>query len=208
MNLNSLKNITSRKDLCPETINSKIELITLENDNKEYVLKTCPSSLENEFKIMTSIKNKNIAKPKGMLNTNSYMIKYYPKGNFASRSPMKSNDLVLYFLQMCKTIEYLHSLNICHLDIKLANFVESNKRIVKLIDFGHAMRSNCKINTTLGTHVFNSPERYTGSYNGLKADIYSLGKCLLLLMTGFTPFRTVNDQCPKYKAFKSTPNMF
>lgn len=47
----------------------------------------------------------------------------------------------LYTYQMCRSLGYLHSLGICHRDIKPQNLlVDSRSHVLKLCDFGSAKR--------------------------------------------------------------------
>lgn len=55
---------------------------------------------------------------------------------------------------MIRAVAYIHSLNICHRDIKPHNFVIKNNRIL-LCDFGAAKRMRSgEENSTSATYVF------------------------------------------------------
>ena len=44
------------------------------------------------------------------------------------------------FIQIADAMEYLHSMNVCHRDIKLDNILIENKTSsIKLIDFGFSV---------------------------------------------------------------------
>lgn len=55
--------------------------------------------------------------------------------------PLPTLLVRLYTYQMCRSLGYLHSLGICHRDIKPQNLlVDSRSHILKLCDFGSAKR--------------------------------------------------------------------
>jgi serine/threonine protein kinase len=80
-------------------------------------------------------------------------------------------------LQLCSTIEYLHSKQIYHLDLKPDNLMITLRgKNLKLIDFGHAMTDSD--NSTLGgTKGFSPPEQSENTFTTTN-DIYSIGKVI------------------------------
>lgn len=109
-------------------------------------------------------------------------------------------DAALIFKPIVEAINYLHSKNIVHRDVKLENFIFSDQNkysCIKLIDFGVSKKlekkqKSCnkkfvKMTTIIGTPEYMSPEIITGSYND-KCDVWSLGIILHLLLVGYFPF--------------------
>jgi serine/threonine protein kinase len=118
--------------------------------------------------------------------------------------PYTDNMAYKLLLEMAKCIKICHDLNIVHLDVKCENFIVKNKQLfnnsndiddgnVVLIDFGHAeIYINEKIEKlkkghSYGTIFYLCPEGYQKIYSS-KSDIWSLGICLALLLTGDYPF--------------------
>jgi serine/threonine protein kinase len=112
------------------------------------------------------------------------------------------------FVKMLKCVKSIHDRNIAHLDIKCENFVMISSKIdnpiVMLIDFGHAEHIEddpSKYTCQYGTTYYLCPEGYNHQY-GFPSDIWSLGICFHLLLTGHYPFdeygnfkkEIINDQ--------------
>jgi serine/threonine protein kinase len=89
-------------------------------------------------------------------------------------------------------MNYLHSLNITHRDIKLENILIDDKLNVKIIDFGFGTCSpkTKLLNFYCGTPSYMPPEIVQKKeYLGPFADIWSIGVLLFTLLCGVFPFR-------------------
>ena len=98
----------------------------------------------------------------------------------------------LLFLQLCWAVEFLHLQGCWHLDLKLSNVLLDHNCNVKLSDFGCSVfNQQDEFGFKRGTFGYMAPEVLnlsTGqTYDTYKADIYSLGICLYVLMTGKLP---------------------
>ena len=103
----------------------------------------------------------------------------------AERRPDKATARK-WVLQLCDALAYLHAKQIIHRDIKPANLlVTHNGKNLKLIDFGC---SDADAFTVLkgpaGTASFAAPELRNGADVDNRADIWSLGKVIALLLPG------------------------
>jgi len=89
-------------------------------------------------------------------------------------------------LQLLEAVKYLHSKLVCHLDLKPDNVLLSGAGDVRLCDFITAVQLvdvKQQMMGKCGTPQFRAPEVETGgAYNGLKADIYSLGRTVQVAM--------------------------
>ena len=87
----------------------------------------------------------------------------------------------------------------CHRDIKLENIVLEADLRVKLIDFGIACKFDPSIgmSSTVGTMVYMAPEMLQREKHPYyeKADLYSIGIVLFVMLTGCFPFSDVYTEC-------------
>ncbi|XP_063827723.1 PAS domain-containing serine/threonine-protein kinase [Ostrinia nubilalis] len=116
---------------------------------------------------------------------------------FIERRPRLDEPLLSYiFRQIVQAVEYLHSLNILHRDIKDENIIIDNKFHVKLIDFGSAtfMSKDTLFSTFYGTTEYCSPEVLAGNkYAGPELEMWSMGITLYVLTFFVNPFSDIED---------------
>ncbi|XP_053615608.1 PAS domain-containing serine/threonine-protein kinase [Plodia interpunctella] len=116
---------------------------------------------------------------------------------FIERRPRLDEPLLSYiFRQIGQAVEYLHSLNILHRDIKDENVIIDNKFHVKLIDFGSAtfMSKDTLFSTFYGTTEYCSPEVLAGNkYAGPELEMWSMGITLYVLTFFINPFLDIED---------------
>lgn len=80
-----------------------------------------------------------------------------------------------------------HALSIAHLDVKLDNVLVSEDGQAKLCDFGLA--DLVPVTRSVATPLYSPPEIIqVGKCNG-KADMWSLGVCVFILLCGYPPFQ-------------------
>jgi len=119
---------------------------------------------------------------------------YAPKGDLLdylvlpNESALKEKYAKILFKRILKGVQAMHSIKICHRDIKLNNILFDENYNPKICDFGSAIQVNGgrRLYIICGTRGFAAPEIFknVGGYNGIKADIFSLGVTLLRLVTG------------------------
>lgn len=110
---------------------------------------------------------------------------------------IKINKAKEIFLALTKAIDYCHTKGVSHRDLKLDNILINHEGVIKLIDFGFAVRKmndDDKISDFCGTPSYMCPEIVQRQpYDGFKADIWALGVLLYRLLNGRYPFRGTND---------------
>ncbi|KAH0789194.1 CAMK family protein kinase [Histomonas meleagridis] len=90
------------------------------------------------------------------------------------------------FSQIIFGLNYIHSQNILHRDIKITNIFLFKNGFVKIGDFGISREINGYdlARTIIGTPYFMAPEIIAGKPYGFPADVWSAGCILFELMTG------------------------
>lgn len=80
-----------------------------------------------------------------------------------------------------------HKMSVGHLDVKLDNCLVSQQGEAKLCDFGLA--EQVPTNRNVATPLYSPPEIITTGRCNEKADMWSLGVCLFILVSGYPPFQ-------------------
>ena len=112
-------------------------------------------------------------------------------------------DIAIDFLiQIFESIDYLHSLNIVHCDIKPENYVVIFHRkgdeipLLKLIDFGNIRKipqNNQKLFNFSGTKEYMAPEALENTGFNEKIDEWAAGIIMYNMLTGVDPFTAEDD---------------
>ncbi|XP_076617089.1 mitogen-activated protein kinase kinase kinase 8 [Chaetodon auriga] len=107
-----------------------------------------------------------------------------------SCGPMREFEIIWVTKQVLRGLEYLHSHNVIHHDIKPSNIVLMSNKAV-LVDFGLTvqMTEDMYIPRDLrGTEMYMSPELVLCRGHNTKVDIYSLGTTIIHMQTGSPPW--------------------
>ncbi|KAL1968981.1 hypothetical protein VTN77DRAFT_815 [Rasamsonia byssochlamydoides] len=113
-----------------------------------------------------------------------------------NRGPLETEHVRDFMLQLISAVEFMHSNGLYHRDIKPENIFLTQDGSMKLGDFGLATRSSWCYEACVGSDRYMAPEQYdpppTG-YSPAKADIWSIGICLLNILFARNPFVTPTE---------------
>jgi len=94
-----------------------------------------------------------------------------------------------YFRQLIDALEYLHSKEIAHLDLKLENLVLGEDFLLKIIDFDCAYKKHDLFVISRGTKNYRAPEIIRNRCKKpMSADIFSAGIILFTLKYANLPY--------------------
>ena len=111
-------------------------------------------------------------------------------------SPMTTEAIWMYFIQICRGVHEMHQADVVHRDIKPANILRAGGGVVKLADLGVAKFLKADLaHTVIGTPYYMPPELWKQKPYNESSDVWALG-CLLYEMAAFkVPFdgRSIQD---------------
>ena len=138
-------------------------------------------------------------------------------GFLLQEAPFSQKETREIVTQVCRALWVLHSLNAVHRDVKPENIILRGREAV-LIDFDAARLYKPEEDAdtqVLGTTGFAAPEQYGLSQSDLRADIYSVGILINVMLTGQHPSRKlaggrlgrVVRRCTQVNPEKRYPNI-
>ncbi|KAF1836021.1 Pkinase-domain-containing protein [Decorospora gaudefroyi] len=166
--------------------------------------KVIPFGLEREICIMKLLDHPNIVRLYDIWENRDelYLIMEFVEGGelfsyIHEQGGLSEIHTVHIFRQIIAALIYCHRINIHHRDLKPENILlDRDTMTVKLVDFGMAALQPVgkKLTTPCGSPHYAAPEVIkTISYDGAKADVWSCGVILYVLLTGTPPFNYSGD---------------
>ncbi|KAG2446603.1 hypothetical protein HYH02_008588 [Chlamydomonas schloesseri] len=113
------------------------------------------------------------------------------KGHYSEKEAAKAMAVLLDF------VSFMHSKGIVDRDLKPDNILlsdDTDSAAIKMIDFGTGefVKEGQMLTQNVGTAQYMAPEVFKGKYDQ-RADIWSLGVIMYILLVGFMPFGGKND---------------
>ena len=149
---------------------------------------------------MQKLKQNSVVKIYETFETSKYLIiimEYVSGGDLLSfvkkRNKLTEKSARYIFRQLINGLEYIHSQNIIHRDIKLDNLLLDIHNNIKICDFGVGkFVKNRKeiLYDQCGTPAYIAPDILKNSgYEGPPVDIWSAGVVLYAMLSGMVPFK-------------------
>ncbi|XP_004492544.1 CBL-interacting protein kinase 18-like [Cicer arietinum] len=173
--------------------------------DKEKILKVgMIDQIKREISVMRLVRHPNVVELYEVMasKTKIFIVMEYAKGgelfNKIAKGKLKVDVARRYFQQLVSAVDFCHSRGVYHRDLKPENLLLDENENLKISDFGLStfVESNCKdglLHTTCGTPAYVSPEVINRKgYDGSKADIWSCGVILFVLLAGYLPFHDQN----------------
>jgi serine/threonine protein kinase len=163
----------------------------------------------NEIKIVMNLHHPSITKCYGYYEyyTNNKKIEiigiindFYYKGSLMDKindpnSPPSYEMKMKWVNQIASAIDYLHSQNKVHRDLKPVNIFISDSDDAVLGEFGLARDFSCSsLNSVAGTLYYMAPEVINGESYTPKVDVYSYGIVLYEIIFNKTPYKFEQHQ--------------
>ncbi|KAL8215156.1 hypothetical protein R6Q57_004605 [Mikania cordata] len=174
--------------------------------DKEKVLRVgLTNQIKREISVMKRVRHPNILQLYEVMATKTkiYFALEYAKGGelfdkIANAGKLKEQIAHKYFQQLINAVDFCHSRGVYHRDLKPENLLLDENENLKVSDFGLSALAESKhqdglLHTTCGTPAYVAPEVITRrGYDGDKADVWSCGVILYVLLAGYLPFHDSN----------------
>lgn len=177
-------------------------------DKAELQLNEMTQHIKKEITLLTTLHHPNIVRGLDVLNsrTKIFLVMEFVGGGdlhsvLTARKRFTENEARSLFRSLVESLAYCHEKGVFHRDLKLENLLLTSSGQLKVCDFGlasvRALNSQnadlCK--TIVGTEDFSPPEILQNiPYHGDKADMWSAGIILYIMIAGYSPFSGRNPR--------------
>lgn len=150
--------------------------------------------MQNEMNILTRINHPHIPRIVDCFETENdfFLVEEYFEGNtlehiIQEKKGIDEKKALEWIIQIAKILNFLHQMEnpIIYNDLKPSNMIAAPDESIKLIDFGSAREKGSETTFLSGTIGYAAPELYKGGPIDRATDIFSLGKVMYYMLTGF-----------------------
>jgi serine/threonine protein kinase len=160
---------------------------------------------ELEYSVARNLDHPNVVRALdyGFHGPSPYLVMEFVEGETLGKKverdgPMPEAEAIRLIAQIAQGLHKAHKQGIVHRDVKPDNILITPDGQAKLTDLGLVKEVEADLNLTrtgrgLGTPHFMAPEQFRNAKSaGPRADIYSLGATLYMVVTGVLPFASSN----------------
>lgn len=172
---------------------------------KEKIIKVgMTEQIKREISVMKMVKHPNIVELHEVMASKSkiyFAMEFVRGGELFSKiakGRLREDVARVYFQQLISAIDFCHSRGVYHRDLKPENLLLDEDGNLKVTDFGltafsEHLKQDGLLHTTCGTPAYVAPEVIgKQGYDGAKADLWSCGVILYVLLAGYLPFQDDN----------------
>lgn len=181
------------------------QIVAIKVIDKEQVFKGgMMEQTKREIQSMRMVQHPNVLQFYEVMasKTNIYFVMEYAEGgelfNRVANGKLKEDVARKYFQQLTSAVDFCHRRGVYHRDLKPENLLLDENGNLKVSDFGLSALTETKhqdglLHTTCGTPAYIAPEVLNRrGYCGAKADVWSCGVILFVLLAGYLPFHDSN----------------
>ncbi|CAH8355451.1 unnamed protein product [Eruca vesicaria subsp. sativa] len=191
------------------------ENVAIKVIDKEKIMKSgLVAHIKREISILRRVRHPYIVHLFEVMATKTkiyFVMEYVPGGelfNTVAKGRLPEDTARRYFQQLISSVSFCHDRGVYHRDLKPENLLLDAKGNLKVSDFGlsavaEQLRQDGLCHTFCGTPAYLAPEVLTRKgYDAARADLWSCGVILFVLMAGHIPFYDKNIMAMYKKIYK------
>jgi serine/threonine protein kinase len=183
-------------------------------DKEKAVERGLVSHIKREIAVLRRVRHPNIVHLFEMMATKTkiYFVMELVRGGAlfsrVSKGRLREDTARRYFQQLVSAVGFCHVRGVFHRDLKPENLLVDEHGNLKVSDFGLSavadqFHPDGLLHTLCGTPAYLAPEVLgRRGYDGAKADVWSCGVILFVLMAGYLPFHDKNIMDMYRKIYK------
>ncbi|KAL8286801.1 hypothetical protein RQP46_004329 [Phenoliferia psychrophenolica] len=170
------------------------------------------NQLSNEVAMLKSLVHPGVVKYEGVVRTEHYVniiLEYVENGSLQKTikhfGELPESLVASYVVKILEGLDYLHSSQVVHCDLKAANILSTKTGNIKLSDFGVSLNLNAVQNIkqdvadVQGTPNWMAPEVIELRGASTASDIWSLACTVIELITGKPPYAELNAMSAMFR---------